>query len=118
MMVVASQKTGWIWTGPASCQDNSRRRRQSEDRGEWSKTVCSATNWLTVTVSQGWSETSPATGGLVLLLLLLLGSYCRACTAPPVLHHQLHFLLGSRVVSVLDSGAEGVGSNRSRDAVG
>jgi len=26
--------------------------------------------------------------------------------------------LGSRVVSVLDSGAEGLGSNRSRDAVG
>ena len=26
--------------------------------------------------------------------------------------------LGSRVVSVLDSGAEGPGSNRSRDAVG
>ena len=25
---------------------------------------------------------------------------------------------GSRVVSVLDSGAEGLGSNRSRDAVG
>ena len=69
MMAVASQKTGWIWTGPASCQDNSRRRRQSEDRGE---TVCSAANWLTVTVSQGWSETSPATDGLVLLLLLLL----------------------------------------------
>ena len=27
-------------------------------------------------------------------------------------------LLGSRVISVLDSGAEGPGSNRSRDAVG
>ena len=27
-------------------------------------------------------------------------------------------VLGSRVVSVLDSGAEGPGSNRSRDAVG
>ena len=26
--------------------------------------------------------------------------------------------LGSRVVSVLDSGTEGLGSNRSRDAVG
>ena len=26
--------------------------------------------------------------------------------------------LGSRVISVLDSGAEGLGSNRSRDAVG
>ena len=26
--------------------------------------------------------------------------------------------LGSRVVSVLDSGAEGPGSNRSRDAIG
>jgi len=33
------------------------------------------------------------------------------------LPHQLGWL-GSRVVSVLDSGAEGPGSNRSRDAVG
>ena len=31
---------------------------------------------------------------------------------------QLLGWLGSRVVSVLDSGAEGPGSNRSRDAVG
>jgi len=31
---------------------------------------------------------------------------------------DLYGWLGSRVVSVLDSGAEGPGSNRSRDAVG
>ena len=33
-------------------------------------------------------------------------------------HCIVHWWLGSRVVSVLDSGAEGPGSNRSRDAVG
>jgi len=46
----------------------------------------------------------------------------RITAANPLLHLQsLYFTvgwLGSRVVSVLDSGAEGPGSDRSRDAVG
>ena len=33
-------------------------------------------------------------------------------------YSQLNLPLGSRVVSVMDSSAEGLGSNRSRDAVG
>jgi len=40
---------------------------------------------------------------------------------PNRFHHNFSLYLewlGSRVVSVLDSGAEGPGSNRSRDAVG
>ena len=35
----------------------------------------------------------------------------------PLPLHTVYGWLGSRVVSVLDSGAEGPGSNRSRDAV-
>jgi len=39
-------------------------------------------------------------------------------TAPDYLLTFYAGCLGSRVVSVLDSGAEGLGSSRSRDAVG
>ena len=40
------------------------------------------------------------------------------CVCVCVCVFQCLVWLGSRVVSVLDSGAEGPGSNRSRDAVG
>ena len=43
----------------------------------------------------------------------------RSCTSYNI--YTVHFTpgwLGSRVVSVLDSGSEGLGSNRSRDVVG
>ena len=47
---------------------------------------------------------------VTVVMLILLSPYYQVVT--------LVRWLGSRVVSVMDSGAEGPGSNRSRDAVG
>ena len=58
-----------------------------------------------------------SSGNLAIITLVVALCFIAGCAPVWLYHHRVHRWLGSRVVSVLDSGAEGPSSNRSRDAV-